>query len=112
MTKPRQPRLPGTASRAKRGVVERAAGADLTALRREDVLPTGSEALQAAFRLLAREVDRADLEQDRYGKINATRELRNVRQALGSLDPTAGDAELDKLLASVSTALRNLETPG
>lgn len=97
--------------RAKRGITERAAGSDLTQLRNLKMIPTGCEALATAYRLLAREVDRAEDDEDRYGKINAVRELRNVRNSLAGVDPNATPEELDDLLAGVSAAIRDATKP-
>lgn len=112
MSKPRQPKLPGASTRAKRGVTERAAGTDLSIMRGANMLPAGTEALATSYRLLAREVDRAEDDEDGYRKINAVRELRNVRNALAGVDPNATPEELDDLLRGVSAALRDAARHG
>jgi uncharacterized membrane protein YcjF (UPF0283 family) len=85
--------------------VERAASADLRALRAEQLIPPGCAALEAAYRLMAREVDRAEREHDRYGKINTVRELVRVRQVLAGTDAVADAATLDELHADLAAKL-------
>lgn len=72
------------------GTVERAAQSDLRTLRAAGSIPEGMGALEAAYRLTARELDRAEREQDRWGKLNASRELRAVRERLGVVVPETG----------------------
>lgn len=98
---PAQPKLPGTSPTRRRGVVERAAGADLSKLRDLEVMPDGTAALQDAYRLLAREMDRAESERDRYGKINTARELRNLRQNLAPVTAASGAMTIEDILDGI-----------
>lgn len=102
--------LPLDAGNRKRGVVERAAGTDLRLLTQLELIPPGSKALEAAYRQLARELDRAETERDRYGTINAARELLRVRAALA---PTTVemDHDPDAFVAELSAAIRDAEKP-
>ncbi len=99
--------LPLDASRRSRGTAERDAGADLSELRRLELLPAASKAVQTAYRYLARELDRARAEGDRYGQINAAREILRIRAALGSTDPTATGDELQRLRDDLSAKIRD-----
>lgn len=107
---PGQLPLDDAAPRTK-GTVERAAEADLRELRRESTIPTGMTAVAAAFRLTAREIDRAEREQDRWGKLNAARELRALRERLGVVAPAAGGGEADAFWESMSTPVRDTPEP-
>jgi hypothetical protein len=96
----------------RRGPVERAVGADLTTLRQLELLPPGASAIAAAYRLAAREVDRAEADRDRWGKIAAIRELRSVAERLGALAPPAvTDDQLSDLLAELSAKVRDVAPP-
>jgi plasmid stabilization system protein ParE len=53
-------------------------------------------------------VDRAELEQDRWGKLKATSELRAIRTHLG---PTAAATTADDLLEQLRTAIRDTPEP-
>lgn len=103
--KPTQPALPGTSERYRPGTIERNAAADITAL--ATVLPAGTTALQSAYKTLARELDRAEKERDRYGKIYAAREMLKIRQSLTPM--TGDDAEdapqtVDEFIAGLPAA--------
>lgn len=91
MGKRRPGQLPlDDAAPKSKGTVERAAERDLRVLRGAGTIPDGMGALEAAYRLTARELDRAEREQDRWGKLNASRELRAVRERLGVIEPETG----------------------
>jgi hypothetical protein len=105
MTRPTQSRLPGVSVRRKVGSVERAAAADLKLLRDLGVVPGGMTAVETAYRRVACQVDTAHDEQDRYGVINATRELRNVREALGATTTPDEDSTLATMLEAVARQL-------
>lgn len=93
----------------RKGVVERFAEQDLRELRRLETIAPGMKAIEAAYRLVAREVDRAESEGPDGGwrKLNATRELRAVRERLGVLPPESSGDERDELLAALSATPRN-----
>jgi len=95
--------------RHPKGAVERFAEADLRELRRRETIAPGLKALEAAYRLVAREVDRAEAEGAEGGwrKLNATRELRAVRERLGIVPPESTGDERDDLLASLSSTARH-----
>jgi hypothetical protein len=103
--------LPLTAGRRSRGVVERAAGTDLRLLTQLELIAPGSKALEAAYRQLARELDRAEAERDRYGTINAARELLRVRAALAPTTAGGGEHDPDAFVAELSAAIRDAEKP-
>lgn len=77
-----QPTLPGTSSRYRPGTIEKHAAREMTDARSAGVLSESTRSLQAAYTTLARELDRAEREGDRYGKIYTVREMLKVRQAL------------------------------
>jgi hypothetical protein len=98
-----------------KGVVERASERDLRDLRSAGTIPQGMAALEAAYRLTAREVDRAEREADRWGKLNATRELRAVRERLGVIEPDNGtdaDAWWDEMRRAGAAAGGDTPQPG
>lgn len=105
--KPGQLPLEAAGRRAK-GITERAAEVDLRELRTTGALGVAIGALTTAYRLCAREVDRAELEQDRWGKLKATSELRAIRTQLG---PTAAATTADDLLEQLRTAIRDTPEP-
>lgn len=89
-------------------MTERDAAADLRQLGELELLPPGAAALARAYRLLAREMDRAEREGDRWGKIGAARELRATRERLGALVPLPADGdELEGLFARLSAEIRD-----
>jgi hypothetical protein len=91
MAKRKPGQLPlGAAAPRRKGSAERDAELDLRSLRAAATIPPGMKAIETAYRLIAREVDRAELEQDRYGKLNAARELRALRERLGVIQPVTG----------------------
>lgn len=87
------------------GTVERACATDLAELRKAGTLPPGTAAIQAAYRVAGREVDRAKREGDRWGELGASRELRALREQLGIDRPqTTGDeraAFLERMSATI-----------
>lgn len=105
-----QPTLPGTKARYRPGRVERAAVADITELDKAGRLPAGSAALADSYKLLAREVDRAELEEDRWGKAKVVSEMRAVWAML--VADGQGDAEtIDEFVASLPTAAAGDQAP-
>jgi hypothetical protein len=94
---------------AGRGDVELAAARDLDELR--DQLPDGSAALEAAYQLLARELDRAERERDRYGKINTVRQLQAIRRELAPVRAEIDAATVDDFFAAMSAKIRDGEEP-
>lgn len=103
MPKRKAGQLPLDASGPRRvGVAERAAQDDLRFLRGADALPSGAKALEVAYRLCAREVDRAETEQDRWGKLKATSELRQLRERLAPLAFATGTPEADAFWQAMS----------
>lgn len=60
------PPLPGLEPPRARGVVERAAGADLAALRSQDAMLPDAAAVEALYRRLARALDVADRAGEAY----------------------------------------------
>lgn len=98
---------------ARKGVVERFAEADLRELRKRETIAPGMKALEASYRLVAREIDRAESEGAEGGwkKLNATRELRAVRAQLGIVAPESTGDERDELLAVLSATPRHTEEP-
>lgn len=101
--------LDGTATAWKKKAVERAAESDLRELRSTHSLSQAVSALAVAYRLCAREVDRAELEEDRWGKMKATSELRALRERLG---PVEAPAHEDDLLDSLRASLGDAPQPG
>ena len=99
------PTLPGTAKREPAGTVERAAASDLRALRDLDLLGPGSDALAAAYRRAAREVDRAERRRDAWAGFAAIRELRSTRLELAPMSANIADDDLDNVLAEVAALL-------
>jgi hypothetical protein len=98
----------------KRGTVERAAEADLRQLRQLEAMPAAATALAAAYRLAAREVDRAELERDRWGKAKSTATLRELWHDLTAYvtPPEADDALTAKLDAfELAASVRDTPTP-
>lgn len=91
--------------------MERAAELDLRELRKLETIPAGMGALEAAYRLTAREVDRAEREADRWGKLNAARELRALRERLGVVVPESTGGEADEFWGSMSTPVRDDPQP-
>lgn len=74
--------------------MERAAELDLRALRSAGSIPDGMKAIEAAYRLTAREFDRAEEELDGWKKLNSARELRALRERLGVIEPVIeGEAD-------------------
>jgi hypothetical protein len=61
-----QPALPGLEPARSRGAVERAAGADLAALRGQDAVLPDAAAVEALYRRLARALDVADRAGEAY----------------------------------------------
>lgn len=106
--KPAQDRLPldGITGRSQ-GTVERAVAADIRALAELELLPPAVKAIAASCRLVARELDRAEREKDRWGKLAAARELARLRAQLGALTPLPVDDELDDQVAGLAAALRD-----
>jgi hypothetical protein len=94
-----------------RGFVEAAAARDVAYLDETDNLEDGSEALQATYVLLGREIDRAEHEQDRYGKINAAAKLLTIRKDLAPVGPASNAASLDDFFAELSASVRDGEEP-
>lgn len=92
-----------------RGAVEIAAARDLEQLR--DSIGEGCEALEATFQLLARELDRAEREGDRYGKINTARQLQSVRRELAPVRTTLDAATIDDFFDEVSAKVRDGPQP-
>lgn len=78
------------------GPVEQGAANDLLLLAELGVIPSGSSALERTYRRLARQIDSATAESDRYGVINAARELRAMRSELGVTTGAAGDDALER----------------
>lgn len=105
---PDQLALDGTAEAYRKGTTERAAERDLTALRKDKTIGSGMGALEVAYRLAAREVDRAERGEDLWGKMKATAELRALRERLAPMTPSH---DQDDLLASLRTALRDATQP-
>jgi hypothetical protein len=85
----------------KKGSVERAAERDLTSMRKGKQISEAVGALEAAYRLTAREVDRSEVEQDRYGKLNAVRELRALREKLGPMTAPTSSSEADEFWSNM-----------
>ena len=84
------------------GMAEKAAQKDLRELRALDMLTTGTEALQVAYKRSARLVDRAERAADTWAATAAMRELRAIRLELAPLaSPLAGDGLTD-LLESIT----------
>jgi hypothetical protein len=94
--------LDDAAPRAK-GSTERAAEKDLRSMRSTKIVGEAVSALEVAYRLTAREVDRAEREQDRWGKLNAVRELRAVREKLGPMTPATPDDGAGEFWSTMST---------
>lgn len=103
--------LEAGAGRRRKGGVERAAEADLRELRKAESIPPGMGALEAAYRLVAREVDRTEAEGDRWGKLNAARELRATRERLGIVAPDMTGSEADEFWGRMSTPVRDAPEP-
>ena len=105
---PAQDTLPLTGgARYRPGTVERAVQADVRQLRAMELLPPGVEALVQAYRLVGREFDRSERELDRWGKLGAARELRSLREDIGSLAPLPIDDEFDDQIERLAAALRD-----
>jgi hypothetical protein len=84
------------------GTVERAAAKDLRELRQLGMMTTATEALAAAYRRAARDVDRADRSRDVWAATAAMRELRSLRLELApTASPLAGDS-LSELLDQIT----------
>lgn len=90
--------------RHRPGTVERHAVADLTELRQLERLPAGSLAVQDAYKQVAREIDRAEKERDRWGKIRAVSELVKIRLALAPEVADGTTEGLDDWIAGLPTA--------
>jgi hypothetical protein len=99
-----QPALPGIKKRYVAGRVERHSVADIQALHDAGRLPLGSEALADSFKLLAREVDRAESEGDRWGKAKTVAEMRYVWTLLAGRDPGVESKTIEEWLASLPKA--------
>lgn len=97
---PQQLHLEGIRAIPK-GPAEKAAGRDLEVLRELGVIPTGSLALEVSYRRLARQLDAADDEGDRYGVINASAALRTMRAELGVTTGSAGDDALERAFEAI-----------
>lgn len=98
--------LPLPQSREKLGPTERAAQGDLRELRRLDMLTTGTSALTVAYRLAARDVDRAERKSDAWAAASAMRELRALRLEIApTAAPLAGDG-LGELLGDIADVIR------
>jgi hypothetical protein len=97
------------AQRRKRGTVERNAEADLRELRTYKALVPGMKALESAYKLMAREIDLAgdDVEGGTWKAINASREMRAVRERLGLVIPAAVGEEANAFWTSVSAPVRD-----
>jgi len=101
---PQQLHLAGVEPR-KLGPVERASREDMTVLNDLGVIPAGSKALEATYRRLARQIDKATDEDDRYGVINSARELRQLRAGLGVTTGGADDDALREFMVGVLEAV-------
>lgn len=101
---PQQLRLAGVAP-PKLGPVERSAREDIHLLNDLGVIPAGSKALEATYRRLARQIDAATDDGDRYGVINSARELRQLRAGLGVTAAGAADDALHEFMTSVLEAV-------
>ncbi|MCU1361270.1 MAG: hypothetical protein JWN99_2559 [Ilumatobacteraceae bacterium] len=80
----------------RKGSTERAAEKDLRTLRNMTTIGAGMAALEVTFRLTAREVDRAETEHDRWGKLKASSELRALRERIAPITPITQAAEADE----------------
>jgi hypothetical protein len=94
-----------------RGAIETAAAGDVAYLRDEDLVDDGVKALELSYLLMAREVDRAETEKDRYGKINAARELRSLRQQLAAFGPAVTGASLEEFWAELHAKVHHRTQP-
>jgi hypothetical protein len=92
-----------------RGPVEVAAARDLEQLR--DQISDGCQALEATYQLLARELDRAEVEGDRYGKINTARQLQAIRRDLAPVRAEIDAATVDDFFAAMSAKIRDTTEP-
>jgi hypothetical protein len=92
-----------------RGAVEIAAARDLEQIR--DMVTDGCQALEAAYLLLARELDRSEAEGDRYGKINTTRQLQAISRDLAPVRAEIDAATVDDFFASMSAKIRDGPEP-
>ena len=90
-----------------RNDTEQAAGRDIRTLEAEGQIPPAAEALVVAYQLLARELDRTEIEHDRYGKINTAAKLLAVRKELAPLGDQGTPADLDSFWSDVSAHAGN-----
>jgi hypothetical protein len=100
---PAQPALDGLAEVYKKRATERAAEADLRDLRKAGQMAVATSALATAYRLVAREVDRAETEEDRWGKMKAASELRAIRVQLAPMTALTTSEEADGFWSDMST---------
>lgn len=100
--KPGQLPLDDVGAPRRKGSTERAAEGDLRVMRNLASIGAGMGALEVAYRLVAREVDRAETEADRWGKLKATSELRAIRERLASMVPLTSSTEADEFWSTMS----------
>jgi hypothetical protein len=106
--KVREPHLPGITARPGRtqGTIERHAAADLRELKRIDAIPPGMESICSALRQLARQVDDAAREDDRYSVIMGTSQLLKLRLALTPGPISEPDDAIERFLAALPATPR------
>jgi hypothetical protein len=85
-----------------RNDTELAAGRDIRRLEADGDIPPAASALVVAYQLLARELDRTEIEKDRYGKINTAAKLIAVRKELAPIGDEGTPADVDAFWADVS----------
>lgn len=101
------PALPLTGgTRAKVGAVERAAYADVRALRELNMLGPGTDALVAAYRKAGRLLDRADDAGKPWDAFAAIRELRATRVELAPTVATLEADDMDRILEELAALIR------
>jgi hypothetical protein len=92
-----------------RGAVELAAAADLVDLAGR--ITDACAALEATYQLLAREIDRAEAEGDRYGKINTARQLQAIRRDLAPVRAEIDATTVDEFFAAMSAKIHDRTEP-
>lgn len=91
----------------KRGRAELDAMADLREMAKLGVLPAGTQAIRTAYRLVAREIDRAERAGDLYGKINAAARLAALRSQLAPIEQVATESVATDIHARLSAEIRH-----
>jgi hypothetical protein len=88
------------------GTIERNAARDLRELEKLDAIPPGMEAIKSAIRQVARQLDAAAREDDRYSVITASSQLLKLRLALTPGAIHEHDDGIERLIAALPATPR------